>query len=82
MKSSVLRLMYALKQFLSLSSAEMEQENNLSSEIFNKARTIKDIEDNLRARPRSVVEWCSKRKQCQLNGEEDMSSLTPLRRSK
>lgn len=66
---------------LSLSSAEMEQENNLSSEISNKARRIKDIEDYLRARPRAVVGWCSKRNQFQLNVEEDMSSLTQLRRS-
>lgn len=43
--------------FLSLSSAEMEQENNLSSEISKKARRIKDIEDCLRARP--AVGWCS-----------------------
>lgn len=42
---------------LSLSSAEMEQKNNLSSEISNKARGIKDIEDYLWARP--VVGWCS-----------------------
>ncbi|KAK1362341.1 hypothetical protein POM88_046815 [Heracleum sosnowskyi] len=48
---------------LSLSSSEMEQEHNLSSEISNKARRIKDIEDYLRARPRAVVGWCSKRNQ-------------------
>lgn len=44
---------------LSLSSAEVEQENDLSSEISNKARRVKDIEDYLRVRPRAVVGWCS-----------------------